>query len=115
MKNLTREALEAGINVVDQIVELTGQNRFDIIAAMKRLEKRGMGKFVVGRKGHLSRFEAFTETPAAPKPVLVQAPSPPTRAEVEKAVNLLRQYILEMDTNILHPKRKSGTYIKTGT
>ena len=72
MKNPTREALAAGINVVDQIVELTDQTRFDVIAAMKRLEKRGQGKFVVGRKGHPSRFESFTEH-AAP----VAAPLPP--------------------------------------
>lgn len=109
MKNPTKEALEAGINLVDQIVELTGQSRFDVIAAMKRFEKKGMGKFVVGRKGHPSRFEAFVEAPK---------PTPPNRAQVEAAVDLLRQYILGMDTNILHPlvkKHKSGTYPKTGT
>ena len=112
MKNPTREAIEAGITLVDQIVELTGQNRFDVIAAMKRFEKKGMGKFVVGRKGHPSRFEQFTAV-ATPPP-----PAPPSREEVEKAVDLLRQYILEMDTNVMRPaapKRKSGTYAKTGT
>lgn len=117
MKNPTREALAAGINVVDQIVELTDQTRFDVIAAMKRLEKRGQGKFVVGRKGHPSRFESFTEH-AAPVAVFTPPPPPPvTREEIEAAVNLLRQYILEMDTNIMRPaapKRKSGTYAKTG-
>ena len=109
-KNPTREAIEAGITLVDQIVELTGQNRFDVIAAMKRLEKRGAGKFVVGRKGHPSRFEQFT--------AVAPPPAPPSREEVEKAVDLLRQYILEMDTNVMRPaapKRKSGTYAKTGT
>jgi len=115
MKNPTREALAAGINVVDQIVELTDQTRFDVIAAMKRLEKRGMGKFVVGRKGHPSRFEAFTEHPVA---VEATKPAPVSREAIESAVNLLRQYILEMDTTIMtpgKPKRKSGTYAKTGT
>lgn len=112
MKNPTREALEAGINVVDQIVELTGQNRFDVIAAMKRFEKKGMGKFVVGRKGHPSRFEQFTATPA-PAP---EAPKPThTREEIEHAISLLREYVLGLDTKVVLPKRKSGTYAKTGT
>jgi len=36
--------------------ELDGVARYDVVAALKELEKSGVGKFVVGRKGAKSRF-----------------------------------------------------------
>jgi hypothetical protein len=36
--------------------ELDGVARYDVVAALKELEKAGRGQFVVGRKGKKSRF-----------------------------------------------------------
>jgi hypothetical protein len=60
--NPTREAIEAGITLVDELVQLTSLKRGDVIQACRRMEKKGLGKLVVGRKGHPSRFERFLDT-----------------------------------------------------
>ena len=81
--NPTRQAIESGITIVDQIVESTNLDRARVIFDCRRLERKGLGKLIVGRKGHPSRFERFLDT--APKKTNPPPPMPEILTELVKS------------------------------
>jgi hypothetical protein len=69
--------------------ELEGATRYDIVTALKELEKTGVGQFVVGRSGRKSRFiwgelaESVPSVSARPVPARPAPPAAPPSVERE--------------------------------
>jgi hypothetical protein len=74
------------------ISELQDVQRYDIVAALRELERAGAGAFVVGRAGHKARFvwsgrKASTPVAAAltrPEPRAGSAAAAPTRVALQR-------------------------------
>jgi hypothetical protein len=65
-----REGKDAELTLERLEAEFADASRYDIVAALKALEKAGGGHFVVGRRGQKARF-VWAEKPAAEKKVNV--------------------------------------------
>jgi len=83
-----------------------GMSRSDIVSALRMLEGAGMGKFIVGRHGHPSRFEWAPTTvlrsariktpPPAPSQVIPKA-KPETDFESEaNGARLIRPHTINL-------------------
>jgi len=57
---------------VDEVVEMANSNghptlsRAEVVEEMKRLESNGLGRFIAGRRGHVSRFVVRPDGVATP-------------------------------------------------
>lgn len=123
MNKITR-AIEAVLRhsdqvMIDDLVKNVNVSRLDAVAAAKALEAAGAGTFVVGRKGHPSRF-VRKDTPTTlhyePAPmhhiairagVTVAVPSDMTKDEAQQFIDVLSALVI-------NSKRRSGTYAKVG-
>lgn len=90
------EALHAGFRTVDDITGVTDMSRTEVIASMRRMARRGQGAFVVGRKGHPSRFEPFKDAVQHK----TDRPAQVSQKDVEAAVTTIQKYLAALDTNV---------------
>lgn len=60
---------------VDEVISQLGSERAEVVEAFQELERVGVGKFVVGRRGKLSRFEWNPGEPPSAAEVQNAAPS----------------------------------------
>lgn len=123
MNKITR-ALEAALRhsetvLVTDLADTLNVTRGEVVTAAKALEGTGAGTFVVGRKGHPSRFvrkDAPLSALHVPAPVhqIAIRPGLAVAVPVDLTAEEAQQFIAVLEALTMPSKRKSGTYAKTG-